>query len=41
MLRRQAFDVSMDMLLKMQAWHDASQMRARAGDINVERYEPV
>ncbi len=41
MLRRQAFDVSMDMLLKMQAWHDVSQMRARAGDINVERYEPV
>ena len=25
-----AFDVSMDMLLRMQAWHDASQMRARA-----------
>ncbi len=36
-----AFDVSMDMLLKMQAWHDASQMRARAGEISVERYEPA
>ena len=36
-----AFDVSMDMLLRMQAWHDASQMRARAGEISVERYEPV
>ncbi len=36
-----AFDVSMDMLLKMQAWHDASQMRAREGEISVERYEPA
>ena len=36
-----AFDVSMDMLLRMQAWYDASQMRARAGEISVERYEPV
>ncbi len=35
-----AFDVSMDMLLKMQAWHDASQMRARAGEIDVQRYQP-
>ena len=35
-----AFDVSMDMLLKMQAWYDASQMRARAGEIDVQRYEP-
>ena len=24
-----AFDVSMDMLVRMQAWYDASQMRAR------------
>jgi len=37
----QAFDVSMDLLLRMQAWYDASQMRARAHEINVERYEPV
>ena len=36
-----AFGVSMDMLLKMQAWYDASQMRARAGEISVARYEPV
>ena len=35
-----AFDVSMDMLLRMQAWYDASQMRARAGEISVERYQP-
>lgn len=37
----QAFGVSMDMLLRMQAWHDASRMRARAGEINVERYHPA
>ena len=36
-----AFDVSMDMLLKMQAWHDASQMRARESEISVDRYGPV
>lgn len=36
-----AFDVSMDMLLRMQAWYDASQMRARASEVSVERYEPA
>ena len=36
-----AFGVSMDMLLRMQAWHDASRMRARADDIRVQRYQPV
>ncbi len=36
-----AFDVSMDMLLRMQAWHDASRMRARAAEIRVERYQPA
>ncbi len=36
-----AFDVSMDMLLRMQAWHDASQMRARANEIRVRRYVPA
>ncbi len=36
-----AFGVSMDMLLRMQAWHYASQMRARAGEIKVERYLPA
>ncbi len=35
-----AFDVSMDLLLRMQAWHDASRMRARADEIAVERYRP-
>lgn len=36
-----AFGVSMDMLLRMQAWHDAASMRARADDVVVERYEPA
>ena len=36
-----AFDVSMEMLLRMQAWYDAALMRARASEIDVRRYEPV
>ena len=36
-----AFDVGMDLLLRMQAWHDSSQMRARADEIAVERYRPA
>lgn len=36
-----AFGVSMEMLLRMQAWYDASEMRARANEISVQRYEPV
>ena len=35
------FGVSMDLLLRMQAWHDASCMRARANEIAVERYKPA
>ena len=35
-----AFGVSMDMLLRMQAWHDASHMRAHASEVNVEPYRP-
>lgn len=35
-----AFGVSMDMLLRMQAWHDAASTRARADEVAVERYEP-
>ena len=35
------FDVSMDMLLRMQAWRDASQMRARANEVRVRRYVPA
>ena len=34
-----AFGISMDLLLRMQAWHDASQMRARSDDIQVQRYQ--
>lgn len=36
-----AFDVNMDTLLRMQAWHDASRMRARADEIKVQRYQPA
>ncbi len=36
-----AFDVSMDLLLRMQVGYDASQMRARASEINVQRYVPA
>ena len=36
-----AFNVSMDMLLRMQAWYDASRMRARADEISVRPYQPV
>ena len=36
-----AFGMGMDMLLRMQAWHDTTQMRARASEISVQRYEPA
>ena len=36
-----AFGVGMEMLVRMQAWHDASQMRARANAVTVRRYEPA
>lgn len=36
-----AFGVSMDMLLRMQAWHDAARMRARSDEIIVRRYQPA
>lgn len=35
-----AFGLGMDLMLRMQAWHDAVRMRARADEIAVERYEP-
>lgn len=35
-----AFGVNMDMLLRMQAWHDALRMRARASELSVQRYQP-
>lgn len=36
-----AFGVSMDTLLRLQAWHDSHAMRARAAEIDVKRYEPA
>ncbi len=33
-----AFRLNMDMLLKLQAWHDATEMRKRAGKIKVDPY---
>ena len=36
-----AFQVSMDLLLRMQAWYDAARMRAREDEVTVQRYEPV
>ena len=36
-----AFGVSMDMLLRMQAWHDATRIRARTDEVLVRRYDPV
>jgi addiction module HigA family antidote len=35
-----AFGVSMDLMLRMQAWRDASEMRARAHEFSVQRYRP-
>ncbi len=36
-----AFGISMDLLLRMQAWHDSARMRAREKEIRVRRYEPA
>ena len=36
-----AFNVNMDMLLRLQAWHDAARMREKAAEINVQPYEPA
>ena len=36
-----AFGISIDLLLRMQDLHDAAQMRARAGEIDVRRYQPA
>jgi plasmid maintenance system antidote protein VapI len=35
-----AFGVSMDMLLRMQAWFDTYAMRERAGEIDVKPFNP-
>jgi antitoxin HigA-1 len=36
-----AFGVSMDTLLRLQAWHDAHAVRRRADEIDVKRYAPA
>lgn len=36
-----AFGLDMDLMLRMQAWYDSSLMRARASEIDVERYQPA
>ncbi len=36
-----AFGINMDLLLRMQAWHDSARMRARENEIRVQRYEPA
>jgi antitoxin HigA-1 len=35
-----AFGVSLDTLLRMQAWHDATKVRERAAEIQVAPYPP-
>ena len=36
-----AFGVSMDTLLRMQAWYESHAMRQRAAEIKVSRYNPA
>lgn len=36
-----AFGVDMDLLLRMQAWHDGHAMRQRTEEIQVKRYRPA
>ena len=36
-----AFGMSMDTLLRMQAWYDGYQMRQQADRIDVKRFEPA
>jgi addiction module HigA family antidote len=36
-----AFHLNMDMLLRMQAWHDATEMRKQARKIRVDPYVAV
>jgi antitoxin HigA-1 len=35
-----AFGIDMEVLLRLQVWHDANAMRQRAAEINVKRYQP-
>ena len=34
-----AFGLDMDIMLRMQAWHDAHAMRQRADEINIQPYK--
>ncbi len=34
-----AFGITMDTLLRMQAWHDSCVMRSKASEINIKAYE--
>lgn len=36
-----AFEVKMNLLLRMQAWHVDSDYRDRAGEMTVQRYVPA
>ena len=36
-----AFGLSMDLLLRMQAWYDATHVRVRADEIDVRCYQPA
>lgn len=36
-----AFQLNMDMLLRMQAWYDATEMRKQAGKIKIAPYIPA
>ncbi len=35
------FALDMNMMLRMRVWHDATVMRKRTGEIDVQRYEPA
>ena len=36
-----AFQLNMDMLLRMQAWYDSTEMRKQAGKIKISPYVPA
>ena len=36
-----AFGLSMELLLRMQAWYDAMRMRAWANELDIPRYRPA
>ena len=36
-----AFDLKMELLLPIQAWYDAAQMRARGDEVEVQPYPPA